>query len=69
MTDVAAAAAATRVVFTYDPEAIEDISRYWVEDELSKPSFAAYVRKRYDTVRPATSSRSSARRAVASRWT
>jgi len=69
MTVVAAAAAATRVMFTYDPEAIGDISRYWAGDELPKPSFAAYVRKHYDTVRPAWSSRSSSRRAVASRWT
>jgi hypothetical protein len=41
---------ATRVVLSYDPEAIDDLSRYWVEDELSRESFEGRVRRTYGAV-------------------
>lgn len=50
MTDVAAGETASRVVLTYDPDVIDDISRFWVEDELGKGSYVGYIRRTYDTV-------------------
>lgn len=41
---------ATRVVLSYDPDAIDDISRFWVEDELSKESFEGYIRRAHDSL-------------------
>lgn len=52
MRDAAVNEQATRLVLTYDPAAIDDVSRYWVEDELSKDAYAGYVRRTYDRVRP-----------------
>ncbi len=45
-----AAETAARVVFSYDPGAIDDVSRYWVEDELSKERFEGYLRRAHDAV-------------------
>lgn len=50
MSDATAAETATRVVLSYDPDEIDDVSRYWVEDELSKDSYEGYVRRTYGTV-------------------
>ena len=41
---------ATRVVLSYDPEAIDGIPRFWVEDELSKASFEGYISRAHDTL-------------------
>lgn len=45
MSDAAAETTASRVVLSYDPAAIDDVSRFWVEDELSKESFEGYIRR------------------------
>lgn len=50
MSDAATAETASRVVLSYDPQAIDDISRYWVEDELSKDAYEAYIRRSYGPV-------------------
>lgn len=50
MSDTASTEPATRVVLTYDPAAIDDVSRYWVEDELSKDAYEGYIRRTYDDV-------------------
>ncbi|PSP79995.1 hypothetical protein BRC88_07750 [Halobacteriales archaeon QS_4_69_225] len=38
------------MVLGYDPARIEDVSRFWLEDELSRDRFAAYLRPAYDLV-------------------
>lgn len=45
-----AAGTTARVVLGYGPARIEDVSRFWVEDELSRDRFAAYLRQAYDLV-------------------
>jgi len=50
MSGSAATETATRVVLSYDPEAIDDISRFWVEDELSKDAFEGYIRRTHDSL-------------------
>ena len=45
-----AAGTAARVVLGYDPTRIDDVSRHWVEDELSRDRFAAPLRRAYDAV-------------------
>jgi len=43
-------AATTRVVLSYDPGEIDDVSRYWVENELSSDSYESYIRRSRETV-------------------
>ena len=45
-----AAGAAARVVLSYDPARINDVSRYWVGDEPSRDRFAAPLRRAHDAV-------------------
>jgi len=41
---------ATRVVLSYDPAGIDDISRFWVEDELGSDDIAERLRDAYGTL-------------------
>ena len=44
------AESATRVVLSYDPAGIDDISRFWVEDELGSDDVAERLRDAHGTL-------------------
>ena len=44
------AESATRVVLRYDPAEIDDISRFWVEDELGSDDIAERLRDAHGTL-------------------
>ena len=44
------AESATRVVLSYDPAGIDDISRFWVEDELGSDDVAERLRDSHGTL-------------------
>ena len=50
MSEARASDAATRVVLSYDPAEIDDVSRFWVENKLSSDSYKGYIRRTYGTV-------------------
>ena len=44
------AESATRVVLSYDPAGIDDISRFWIEDELGSDDAAKRLRDGHGTL-------------------
>ena len=44
------AESATRVVLSYDPAGIDEVSRFWVEDELGRDDIAERLRDGHGTL-------------------
>ncbi|PSQ41072.1 hypothetical protein BRD07_06030 [Halobacteriales archaeon QS_9_68_42] len=44
------AESATRVVLSYDPAGIDEVSRFWVEDELGSDDVAEHLRDAHGTL-------------------